>query len=350
MPIKARVDMLSTGVRTPVGVKIFGADLSAIERTGEKLESVLRAVPGTRSVLYERLLGGTYVDVVPNREAMARYGLQVEDLDGIVEGAVGGAPVTVSVDGRQRYSVNVRYKEDFRATPAKLREVLVPLSRAVMGGGARSIPLGEVADVRRCVSARQSIALVAHLYRAALASSAVSKRMPTGTTSVTPASVTITTAPSLPRFWIAACSTPPAMMNHTPVPASQSRTFWAKALGAGAAGGAGARGGAGVGGRALTRPFVAASAPASTLRAGAFLAEAFFAGTFFATTFFATTFLAGEGFFLGFGDFFRDFSGVALLDAAFARVCPFAFFFFFLEPAMVAISASASLADPCVSS
>jgi len=144
MPIKARVDMLSTGVRTPVGVKIFGADLSAIERTGEKLESVLRAVPGTRSVLYERSLGGTYVDVVPNREAMARYGLQVEDLDGIVEGAV----VTVTVDGRQRYSVNVRYKEDFRATPAKLREVLVPLSRALMGGVARSIPLGEVADVR----------------------------------------------------------------------------------------------------------------------------------------------------------------------------------------------------------
>lgn len=148
MPIKARVDMLSTGVRTPVGVKVFGADLAAIERTGEKLESVLRAVPGTRSVLYERSLGGTYVDVVPNRDAMARYGLQVEDLDRIVEGAVGGAPVTVAVDGRQRYSVNVRYKEDFRASPAKLREVLVPLGGAAMGGGARSIPLGEVADVR----------------------------------------------------------------------------------------------------------------------------------------------------------------------------------------------------------
>jgi len=148
MPIKARVDMLSTGVRTPVGVKIFGADLGAIERTGKELESVLRAVPGTRSVLYERSLGGTYVDVVPNREAMARYGLQVEDLDMIVEGAVGGAPVTVTVDGRQRYSVNVRYKQDFRASPAKLREVLVPLRGAAMGVGARSIPLGEVADVR----------------------------------------------------------------------------------------------------------------------------------------------------------------------------------------------------------
>ncbi len=148
MPIKARVDMLTTGVRTPVGVKIFGSDLAAIERTGERLESVLRSVPGTRSALYERSLGGTYVDVVPNREAMARYGLQIEDLDMIVEGAIGGAPVTVTVDGRQRYGVNVRYKEDFRASPAKLREVLVPLPGGAAMSGARSIPLGEVADVR----------------------------------------------------------------------------------------------------------------------------------------------------------------------------------------------------------
>jgi Cu(I)/Ag(I) efflux system membrane protein CusA/SilA len=88
------------------------------------------------------------VDVVPNREAMARYGLQIEDLDMIVEGAIGGAPVTVTVDGRQRYGVNVRYKEDFRASPAKLREVLVPLPGGAAMSGARSIPLGEVADVR----------------------------------------------------------------------------------------------------------------------------------------------------------------------------------------------------------
>jgi Cu(I)/Ag(I) efflux system membrane protein CusA/SilA len=147
MPIKARVDMLTTGVRTPVGVKIFGSDLPAIERMGEKLESVLRTVPGTRSVLYERSLGGTYVDVVPNRTAMARYGLQIEDLDMVVESAVGGEPVTVTVDGRRRYSVNVRYKEDFRASPAKLRDVLVPLQGAAMGGAALSIPLGEVAEV-----------------------------------------------------------------------------------------------------------------------------------------------------------------------------------------------------------
>jgi Cu(I)/Ag(I) efflux system membrane protein CusA/SilA len=149
MPIKARVDMLSTGVRTPVGVKVFGSDLAAIEQTGSKLEAVLRGVPGTRSVLYERSLGGAYIDVVPNRDAMARYGLQIDDLDMVVEGAVGGEPVTVSVEGRRRYTVNVRYKTDFRSSPEKLREVLVPLR----GGkpsmdGARTIPLGELADVQ----------------------------------------------------------------------------------------------------------------------------------------------------------------------------------------------------------
>jgi Cu(I)/Ag(I) efflux system membrane protein CusA/SilA len=149
MPIKARVDMLSTGVRTPVGVKVFGADLAAIEKTGSKLEAVLQGVAGTRSVLYERSLGGTYLDVVPNREAIARYGLQIDDVDMVVEGAIGGEPVTVSVEGRRRYTVNVRYKSDFRSTPEKLREVLVPLrGSGTSMNGARAIPPGELADVR----------------------------------------------------------------------------------------------------------------------------------------------------------------------------------------------------------
>jgi Cu(I)/Ag(I) efflux system membrane protein CusA/SilA len=149
MPIKTRVDMLSTGVRTPVGVKVFGADLPAIEQMGAKLEAILRGVPGTRSVLYERSLGGTYVDVVPNRDAIARYGLQIDDVDAVVEGAIGGEPVTVSVDGRRRYTVNVRYQTDFRSSPEKLREVLVPLrSDSASSGAARAIPLGELADVR----------------------------------------------------------------------------------------------------------------------------------------------------------------------------------------------------------
>jgi len=143
MPIKTRVDMLTTGVRTPVGIKVFGQDLPSIERAGTELESALRAVPGTRSVLYERSLGGTYVDVVPRREALARYGLQVDDLNDVVSASIGGEPITTTIEGRKRFTVNVRYKEDFRSSPEKLRSVLVPLKSAP----GRALPLGELADV-----------------------------------------------------------------------------------------------------------------------------------------------------------------------------------------------------------
>jgi copper/silver efflux system protein len=142
MPIKTRVDMLTTGVRTPVGVKVLGPDLAGIEKTGREVEAALRGVAGTRSVFYERSLGGTYVDVVPRREALARYGLQVDDVNTIVEQAIGGEPVTITIEGRQRFTVNVRYKEDFRASPDALRRVLVPLRQA-----GRAVPLGELADV-----------------------------------------------------------------------------------------------------------------------------------------------------------------------------------------------------------
>jgi len=144
MPIKTRVDMLTTGVRTPVGIKVFGQDLAGIERAGTALEAVLRGVPGTRSALYERSLGGVYVDIVPRRDALARYGMQIADLNDVVSSAVGGEPITTTVEGRKRFSVNVRYQEDFRSTPEKLRQVLVPLRR---GDGASSLPLGELADV-----------------------------------------------------------------------------------------------------------------------------------------------------------------------------------------------------------
>jgi Cu(I)/Ag(I) efflux system membrane protein CusA/SilA len=143
MPIKTRVDMLTTGVRTPVGIKVFAQDLASIEKTGTQLEAVLRDVPGTRSVLYERSLGGVYIDVVPRREALARYGMQIEDLNDIVASAVGGEPVTTTIEGRKRFTVNVRYKEDFRSSPEKLRAALVPLKQAP----GHDIPLGELADV-----------------------------------------------------------------------------------------------------------------------------------------------------------------------------------------------------------
>ncbi len=147
MPIKARVDMLTTGVRTPVGIKVFGSNLDKIEAAGTSLEGALKAVKGTRSVLYERSLGGTYVDIIPNREAMARYGLLVEDVNRVIGSAIGGEPITTTVDGRRRYTVNVRYKEDFRSSPDRLRQVLVPMPMA-KDGASSPIPLGQVADVQ----------------------------------------------------------------------------------------------------------------------------------------------------------------------------------------------------------
>jgi Cu(I)/Ag(I) efflux system membrane protein CusA/SilA len=149
MPIKTRVDMLTTGVRTAVGIKVFGQDLAGIDKTGLELERVLQGVPGTRSALYERSLGGTYVDVVPKREALARYGLQIDDINAVVESAIGGEPVTTTIEGRQRFTVNLRYKEDFRNTPEKLRGVLVTLRAGARTlPTASAVPLGELADVK----------------------------------------------------------------------------------------------------------------------------------------------------------------------------------------------------------
>jgi Cu(I)/Ag(I) efflux system membrane protein CusA/SilA len=148
MPIKTRVDMLTTGVRTPVGIKIFGHDLESIDAAGQALEALLPQVRGSRSVLYERTLGGSYVDVVPRREAIARYGLQPGDINAVVEQAIGGEPITMTVEGRQRYTVNVRYKDDFRSSPDKLRRVLVPLPAGPDRTSPVQVPLGELADVR----------------------------------------------------------------------------------------------------------------------------------------------------------------------------------------------------------
>jgi Cu(I)/Ag(I) efflux system membrane protein CusA/SilA len=119
--------MLSTGVRTPVGIKVFGEDLAGIERVSLELEGLLRAVPGTRSTFAERQTGREYIDIVPDRESIARYGLTVRDVNDVVETAVGGMPVSTVIDGRSRYSVNVRYAADFRADPEALRTLLVPI-------------------------------------------------------------------------------------------------------------------------------------------------------------------------------------------------------------------------------
>jgi Cu(I)/Ag(I) efflux system membrane protein CusA/SilA len=124
-PIRTRIDMLTTGVRTPVGVKVFGSDLSEIEKVSIALEGLLRQVPGTRSTFAERQTGREYVDIVPNRDAIARYGLTVRDVQDVVEAAVGGMPVSTAISGRARFSINLRYAADRRSDPEALRRILV---------------------------------------------------------------------------------------------------------------------------------------------------------------------------------------------------------------------------------
>ncbi len=142
MPIRNRIDMLSTGVRTPIGIKILGADLKVIQKIGEELEGIMREVPGTRSVLAERTAGGYYVDFVLDREQLARYGLSVEDAQMIVTSAIGGENVTTTVEGRERYPVNVRYGREFRQNVQELRRVLVPTPSGTQ------VPMAQLADIR----------------------------------------------------------------------------------------------------------------------------------------------------------------------------------------------------------
>ena len=143
MPIKGRIDMLTTGIRTPVGLKISGADTAEIEQIGSRVEALLKTVPGTRSAFAERTGGGYYLDFVWNREALARYGLSIDDAQTAVQNAIGGENVTTTVEGRERYPVNVRYMRDFRSDLAALGRVLVPAS-----GGQRHIPLAELAEIK----------------------------------------------------------------------------------------------------------------------------------------------------------------------------------------------------------
>jgi len=125
MPIKGRIDMLSTGVRTPIGIKIFGADTVEIERLGEHIEGILRKVPGTRSVYAERTAGGYFVDFEPRRDQLARYGLTIGQLQDVIMSAIGGENVSTTIEGRQRYPINVRYPRELRDDIDRLRRVLV---------------------------------------------------------------------------------------------------------------------------------------------------------------------------------------------------------------------------------
>ncbi|MBX9821335.1 MAG: CusA/CzcA family heavy metal efflux RND transporter, partial [Afipia birgiae] len=142
MPIKARIDMLSTGIRTPIGVKVIGTDLVEIDKLARQIEQVLKAVPGTSSAYAERGIGGYYLDVTPDRAALARYGIMIQDVQDVIGTALGGQTVTTTVEGRQRFGVNMRYPRDMRDSPQAIaNDVLVPMP----GGGA--VPLGEIAKI-----------------------------------------------------------------------------------------------------------------------------------------------------------------------------------------------------------
>ncbi|GLT20752.1 cation efflux system protein [Zoogloea oryzae] len=142
MPIKARTDMLSTGIRTPIGIKVFGKDLDELERLAKTIEGVVRAVPGTTSAFAERITGGFYLNIEPDRAQLARYGITVGELQDVIAGALGGEMVTTTVEGRERYGVTVRYPRELRSSPEQIaREVLVPTMNGAM------LPLGQLAKV-----------------------------------------------------------------------------------------------------------------------------------------------------------------------------------------------------------
>ena len=143
MPIRARIDMLTTGMRTPVGLKVYGSDLGRIEEIGANIETLLRPVRGTRSVFSERTGEGYFLDFDWKREELARYGLSVGEAQQVVTSAIGGENVTTTVEGRARYPVNVRYMRDFRSDIGALERVLVPVQ-----DGKKQIPLAELATVR----------------------------------------------------------------------------------------------------------------------------------------------------------------------------------------------------------
>ena len=142
MPIKARIDMLSTGIRTPIGIKVFGKDLAEMERLAKEIEAVVKTVPGTSSAFAERITGGYYLNIEPSREQLARYGISVGELQDVIGTALGGEMVTTTVEGRERFGVTVRYPRELRNDPQQIAtQVLVPTSAGAM------VPLGQVARI-----------------------------------------------------------------------------------------------------------------------------------------------------------------------------------------------------------
>ena len=143
MPIKARIDMLSTGIRTPVGVKVFGPDLKVIEGLGRQIEQALRTIPTTSSAFAERVIGGYYLEITPDRQQLARYGLMISDVQDTIAMALGAEPITTAVEGRERYAVNLRLPRDFRSDPEAIRRNV-----RVTNAEGVSVPLGDIASIK----------------------------------------------------------------------------------------------------------------------------------------------------------------------------------------------------------
>lgn len=142
MPIRNRIDMLSTGIRTPIGIKILGSDVKVIQDMGEKVEAILRNIPDTRSVYAERAADGYYLDFTLNRDALSRYGISIDDANAIINSAIGGENIGTTVEGRERYPINVRYEREFRDNLKSLERVLVPTSSSAR------IPITQIADIK----------------------------------------------------------------------------------------------------------------------------------------------------------------------------------------------------------
>jgi Cu(I)/Ag(I) efflux system membrane protein CusA/SilA len=142
MPIRTRIDMLATGIKTPVGIKVAGPDLAELERIASEIEVVVKGVPGTASAYAERTMGGNYIEFNIDRDAIARYGLKIADVQDVLEVALGGMPLTTTVEGLERYDVSLRYSRDFRESLGALREIVVPTPT-----GAQ-VPLGQLANIK----------------------------------------------------------------------------------------------------------------------------------------------------------------------------------------------------------
>jgi copper/silver efflux system protein len=141
LPIRTRIDMLATGIKTPVGIKVAGADLAELERIASEIEAVVRAVPGTSGAFAERTMGGNYIEFTIDRDAIARYGLRLADVQDVLEVALGGMPIATTVEGLERYAITLRYDRDFRENPEALREIMIPTADGVQ------VPLGQLARI-----------------------------------------------------------------------------------------------------------------------------------------------------------------------------------------------------------